>query len=243
VTSSICFPLAAAMRRRFHVGDSRRSIWPRHAGPTAIFCMYVSGAFRNWPSSAIAMTLIASGGAGRAQVRALERIDRDVDPRRVGVVVEPAGADLLADVQHRRLVALAFADHHGAADVDGVEGAAHGLDRDVIGQLAIAAAHEPGRRQGRRLRDPNDFQGQVAIVHRLRLDHGRRRPGNRLGPARDGPRVGRRAGSARAQPAVNGRTGRSARSSSGKARGRPVGPITAWRVQPSAMSSRSRRTT
>jgi len=61
VTSDTCLPFALAMRSRFQVGDSRRSICPRASGPTAIFCMYVSGALRNWPSSAIAMTLIASG--------------------------------------------------------------------------------------------------------------------------------------------------------------------------------------
>jgi hypothetical protein len=37
--------------------------------------------------------------------------DRDVD---LGIALAP-GADLLADVQHRRLVALALADDHRAA--------------------------------------------------------------------------------------------------------------------------------
>ena len=41
-----------------------------------------------------------------AQVRPLQRIDGDVDLGRVGVAV----AHLLADVEHRRLVALTFAD-------------------------------------------------------------------------------------------------------------------------------------
>ena len=50
--------------------------------------------------------LPALGGDGRA----LERIERDVD---LGPV---AGADLLADIEHRRLVALALADHHRAVD-------------------------------------------------------------------------------------------------------------------------------
>ena len=49
-------------------------------------------------------------GVGHAvgdQVRPLERIDRDVDLRRVGGAV----TDRLADVEHRRLVALPLADH------------------------------------------------------------------------------------------------------------------------------------
>jgi hypothetical protein len=61
VTSSIFLLLAFATFWRFHVGLSRRSTSFAASGPTAIFSMYVSGALRNCPSSAIAMTLIASG--------------------------------------------------------------------------------------------------------------------------------------------------------------------------------------
>ena len=104
------------------------SILPRAIGPTAILFMYVSGAFRNWPCSAIAMTVIASGSAGGAQVRALERIDGDVD---LGASVV-AVADLLADVEHRRLVALAFTDDDGPAHVHVAEGATHRLDGDAV---------------------------------------------------------------------------------------------------------------
>jgi hypothetical protein len=47
-------------------------------------------------------------------------------------------ADLLADVEHGRFVALAFADDDGAAHGDRVHGAAHGFGGDVVGALAIA---------------------------------------------------------------------------------------------------------
>ena len=43
--------------------------------------------------------------------------------------------------QHRRLVALAFADDDRAVDRHGVHLAAHRLDRDLVGAVAIALAH------------------------------------------------------------------------------------------------------
>ena len=57
-------------------------------------------------------------------------------------------ADLFADVEHRRLVALAFADDDGAVDRHGVHLAAHRLDRHLIGAVAIALAHRVGARDG-----------------------------------------------------------------------------------------------
>ena len=57
--------------------------------------------------------------------------------------------DLLADVEHRRLVALAFADDDCAVDGDGVHGVPHGLDGDVVGVFAVALAHGFGARQSR----------------------------------------------------------------------------------------------
>ena len=81
----------------------------------------------------------AGGGDGGA----LERIEGDVDPGTL------AGAHLLADEEHRRLVALALADHHGAVDVEAVERAAHGVDRRLVGGVLVTAAH-PGDRGDRR---------------------------------------------------------------------------------------------
>ena len=49
------------------------------------------------------------GPAGGADRRAFERIEGDIDLR-------TAGADLFADIKHRRFVALAFADHNRAVD-------------------------------------------------------------------------------------------------------------------------------
>ena len=86
----------------------------------------------------------AALGADRG---ALERIEGDVD---LGAV---AGADLLADVEHRRLVALALADHHRAVDVEDVERLAHGVDRRLVGRLLVAVADQPGAGQRGRLGD------------------------------------------------------------------------------------------
>ena len=150
---------ASAIAARLWVALRRMSIAPRAIGPTAILSMYVSGAFRNWPCSAIATTASASFEAVGAQVRALQRIDGDVDLGRVGVAV----ADLLADVEHRRLVALALADDDAPADVQVAEGAPHRLDGGAVGAVLVAEADEAGRGERRRLGDANDFECEVSV--------------------------------------------------------------------------------
>ena len=90
------------------------------------------------------------------EVRALERVDRDVDRLDVGVRFVPA--DGLADVQHRRLVALALADDDPAGELDLVHRPAHRLGGGGVGLVLLAAAHEPGGRERRRLGDPNHLQ-------------------------------------------------------------------------------------
>ena len=72
----------------------------------------------------------------------------------------PPRAHLLADVEHRRLVALALADHHRAVDVERVERLAHGVDRGLVGLVLVAAAHQPRRGDGGRLGDAHDFQSR-----------------------------------------------------------------------------------
>ena len=94
-----------------------------------------------------------------AQRRALQRIERDVDLRAA------AGADLLADEQHRRLVALALADDDGAVDRQIVQFAAHGVDRCLVGRLLVAAAAQPRRRHRSALGDPCHLQRESAVEH------------------------------------------------------------------------------
>ena len=83
------------------------------------------------------------GHAAGGQRRALERVDGDVDDRRAAV------ADLLAVVEHRRLVLLALADHHDAVHRHGVEQQPHRVDRGAVGRLLLAAA-DPARGGERR---------------------------------------------------------------------------------------------
>ena len=92
-----------------------------------------------------------------ADRRAFERIERDVDLRAL------AGADLLADIEHRRLVALALADHDRALDGEAVELRAHGVDRDLVGGLLVAAPAQPGGGDGGALGDAHEFQGQDPV--------------------------------------------------------------------------------
>ena len=99
--------------------------------------------------------------AGRAQVRALERIDGDVDLRKAAgrpVAQRVRQADLLADVQHRRLVALALADDDRAVDRHRVHDAAHRLDGDLVRVVAIALPHRVRAGDGRLFDDAQELE-------------------------------------------------------------------------------------
>src|SRR5262249_41654506 len=96
---------------------------------------------------------------GGADCGAFQRIEGDVDLGRRAV----AAAHLLADVEHGGFVALTFADGHGAADANRVEGLAHGVDGGLIAGLLVAAAHDPGAGESGSFRDANDLECQVAI--------------------------------------------------------------------------------
>ncbi len=116
------------------------STWPAATGPTHSFSMYVSGAWVRPPASDAARTVIAPGLAVGDEVGALQRVHRDVDPRDV-VAVRAGPPDPLADVQHRRLVALALADDDPAGEVDLVHRPAHRLGRG--GVRGVLARRDP----------------------------------------------------------------------------------------------------
>src|SRR3546814_1567449 len=67
------------------------------------------------------------GGYGGA----LQRIERDVDARPAMIRL----ADLLADIEHRRLVPLTFADDDRAVEIELVQRLTHRLDRGGVGGL------------------------------------------------------------------------------------------------------------
>ncbi len=73
------------------------------------------------------------------------------------------GADLLADVEHGRFVALAFADDDGAVHRHRVHVFAHGFGRDLVGQPAVALSHGVGRRHRGVFDDPQKFQRQIGF--------------------------------------------------------------------------------
>jgi hypothetical protein len=99
------------------------------------------------------------GGPSGDEVRALQRVHRDVHARgRIGI------ADLLADEQHRRLVALSLADDDGAADVGVVHRLAHGGHRGLVGSHPVAASHEARGGDGARL-GCADGIGDDQLIH------------------------------------------------------------------------------
>ena len=83
------------------------------------------------------------GLALRHQARAVDRVDGDVDVRRI------ARADPLAVVEHRRLVLLPLADDDHAVHLHGVEEQPHGVDGGLVGGVLVAPAHPTrGRQRG-----------------------------------------------------------------------------------------------
>ena len=90
---------------------------------------------------------------------AFQRINRDIHRR-------AATADLLADEQHRGLIHLALADHHGAVDLHGIEGLPHRLHRGAIGLVLLAQTNPARRRQRRRLGHPYQLHRQVTVGDR-----------------------------------------------------------------------------
>ena len=105
-------------------------------------------------------------GAGHvlgAESRPLQRIDGDVHLR------PGPGAELLADIEHRRLVALAFADDHRAVDRQEVELAPHGVDGGLVGLLLASLAAKPGSGDGGALGHARQFEAQGAGDRMSRL--------------------------------------------------------------------------
>ena len=74
-------------------------------------------------------------------------------------------ADLLADVQHRRLVAFPFADDDRAVNRHRIHHATHRLDGDLIRLVTIALPHGVGACDRRLLDDSEEFEGEIGIHH------------------------------------------------------------------------------
>ena len=178
-------PSAAAIRRRFSAGGAVMSTLPATTGPTHELLHVAVGRVEQ-PA---ALGGRQHGDRARLpvgdQVRALQRVDRDVD---LGRLADGRGrvADPLADVEHRGLVALALADHDPGVDGDLVEGPAHGLHGDPVGVHRVAAAHQARRGDRGGLGDADQLQ--------------REQPFHRSGPPLRGatpPRLSAGSGAAR----------------------------------------------
>lgn len=96
----------------------------------------------------------------RADGRAFERIDRDIDFRPL------ARSDFLANVEHRRLVHFTFADDDGAPDLHAAEFAAHGIDGRLVGRLLVAATTQVRRRDCRGFGHAGELEHQNPIETR-----------------------------------------------------------------------------
>ena len=105
-----------------------------------------------------------SGHVLGAQHRALKRIDGDIDLRAM------LAADLFADEQHRRLVDLALADHHGAVDRQFIQLTSHRIHGGLIGRLLHAPSAKPRRRHRGAFGHAHDLQRQDALQELLRRD-------------------------------------------------------------------------
>ena len=97
------------------------------------------------------------GQALAHQRRAVDRVDREIAVRPVAV------ADLLAVVEHRRVVLLALADHHDAAHRHRVDQLTHRVDGRAVAALLVAAAYPAARRHRACLGDSHEFEGEVAV--------------------------------------------------------------------------------
>jgi hypothetical protein len=153
-------PLASARRRMFSPGGRSRSTSPSGKAAADGDLVHVAvGRMQQAAALGHGDHRQRVGHRLGGQRRAFQRVERDID------LLALAGADLLADEQHRRLVALAFADHHRALHLDAVERAAHGIDRRLVGLVLLAAAAIGGASDGGGFRHPGNLDRQYPVEH------------------------------------------------------------------------------
>ena len=119
--------------------------------------MYKSGACSNPSFLARRQHRNRIRRARRAQIRPFQRVHRDIHMRIKPVRIARRHPNFLADKKHRRLVALAFANHNGAIH-------AHvSISRRMASPLlhplcAVAKTHGPCRRNRRLFHHAQKFQ-------------------------------------------------------------------------------------
>jgi len=72
-------------------------------------------------------------------------------------------AHLLADEQHRRLVALPFSDDDRAVDRHLVHRLAHRLDGRLVRLVSVALSHRLGARDRRLLHDLQELERKIGV--------------------------------------------------------------------------------
>src|SRR3984957_17137312 len=102
--------------------------------------------------------------AHRSERRSVDGVDRDVHEWWATVT------DLLAVVEHRRVVLFAFTDHHNTVHGNAAEDEAHRIDRRTVGRVLVAATGPACRGDGRCFSHTNQFERDIA-VRLVRLQH------------------------------------------------------------------------
>ena len=108
------------------------------------------------------------GRARRAQICSLQRIDRNIHRRKIRFRRVRGQPHLLSDVQHRRFIAFAFADHDGAVHLQAVHRFAHRLHRHFIRLVTIAKTHRARCCNCRVFYHSQEFQAQLSFHRSLR---------------------------------------------------------------------------
>src|SRR5437870_5725942 len=89
---------------------------------------------------------------------------RDRHPQSAGCARPPCvrpQSDLFTDVQHRRLIALAFANHNRSVDFHRVHRLAHCFHGHFIGMVPVAESHRTSRRNRRVFHHTQKIQAQL----------------------------------------------------------------------------------
>ena len=96
------------------------------------------------------------------KVCSLERIDCDIDSR-MFPAIQRRSTDALANIEHRSLVPLAFANNNIACYRHRLESTPHCLNSGLVGILPITFAHRAGARNSCFFHDAHKMRRKIAF--------------------------------------------------------------------------------
>ena len=99
--------------------------------------------------------------ARRAKIRSFQRIHGDVHLRKQCFRSVRRQSYFFADVQHGRLIPLAFTNHNRSVNLHRVHGLAHRFDGHFIGMVPVAESHRARRRNRRVFHHPQKIQAKL----------------------------------------------------------------------------------